>query len=338
MNNKIKNIINEEIFDFLSEKTNNIEVYHGTDAYFHNFDLNKIGTNMGKNIGGWGIYFSDDPNVSSQYITKNGRVKKYELEYGNFFDLDDYLSSGTGNIILNQLRKTSNISDDDLFEFQNDFINYENDTSNKQAYEWLSHVLGGEKNASLFLSKAGYDGNIFMDKTNPDAKNYVVYNTNIIKYIDKNDEDDLLNEDFGNLMNDLKNKLNKGILTTAMISSLLMSPQLSNAQKQTIKSNFNLEQIDQQKDGLYTNKDIIKLIKNNNLKGEIGSPDEFRLRDIIKSNPNQKYKVFDAVGQTQIASSMTAIAKADTPRHKCFIFNQLLPNKNIKTYVIVLAD
>ena len=34
-----------------------INVYHGSDRKFDTFDLDKIGSGDGKNIGGWGIYF-----------------------------------------------------------------------------------------------------------------------------------------------------------------------------------------------------------------------------------------------------------------------------------------
>ena len=167
-----------EIYNLIAE---GIIVFHGTDAQFDEFDTEKIGSSDKRELGGWGIYFSDDPQVSKQYITQKGQIKKYEIRNGNFLDLDDTLSSGAGEIILNGIKQLDDVSEDDIEQFESDYVGYEYDTTNMQSYEWLSYVLGSSKNASLFLKKLGYDGNIFKDKTIPDATNYVIYNTRIIK-------------------------------------------------------------------------------------------------------------------------------------------------------------
>ena len=158
-------------------------LYHGTDSKYDEFDLEKVGSADGKSKGGWGIYLTNDRDVAAQYITTQGKIHEYQLKRGNFFDLDDVIA-GQGDQILIGLRKTGKVSDEDLEEFETDYLGYEHDVTNQQAYEWLSYVLGTEKNASLFLKNLGYDGNKFRDKTNPDSKNYVVYDLSIIKKFD----------------------------------------------------------------------------------------------------------------------------------------------------------
>jgi len=328
---KIKYIISEEI-----TKLNEIEVFHGTDLNFHQFDLNKIGSGDGRSLGGWGIYFSDNPDVSKQYITNKGKVKKYELKRGNFFDLDDYLSSGSGHLIFEGLKKRNDIDDSDLLEFEEDFISYENDISNAQALEWLTYVLGGDKEVSEFLHTLGYDGNMFHDKTIPTATNYVIYNTNIIKYVD-NDEDDILNEDFNNILEEIKQLSENGELTTEYIMSILNSNNFSNGQKEKIKSIINIEKIDNPNNEFNVNH-IKDLFKKNKLFGEFGNNDEFNLKKIIKNNPNQKFVVFSAITNLPITSKIDAIATANENNYKTdnsFIFFEKQDDEKIKSYVII---
>lgn len=169
----IKKIINEEIINM----NEGLEVWHGSDRKFDNFDMSKIGSGDGKSLGGWGIYFSTDKIVSDRYYTTNGFVRQHEIRSGKYFDLDESVSNDS-NTIINGLKKLG-IAENDIQEFETDFA--ENfDATNKQAYDWLSYVLGGEKQASLFLWKLGYLGNTFLDKWDRDARNYVVFDTSVI--------------------------------------------------------------------------------------------------------------------------------------------------------------
>lgn len=169
----LKEIITEEIKNF-SEA---IEVFHGTDRNFNKFDLSKIGSGDGKSKGGWGIYFSDNEEVSKGYSTSQGWVREFKLKNGPYFDLDEPLE--IGDMILKKL-STMNIPENELEEFQSDYIDYYPDITNMQAYEWLSYILGGEKQASLFLNSLGFIGNTFMDKWDREARNYVVFDLDAI--------------------------------------------------------------------------------------------------------------------------------------------------------------
>jgi hypothetical protein len=157
----------------------NINVFHGSDRQFDSFDMSKVGSGDGKALGGYGIYFSDSEEVSNRHFIKGGFVKQFQIKSGNYFNLDESLDEGTGNEILNRLIG-NNVAENDLEQFQTDFINYIPDVTNKQVYDWLSQVLGGDMKASSFLNGMGYIGNKFIDKWDSSATNYVVFDT---KYI-----------------------------------------------------------------------------------------------------------------------------------------------------------
>jgi len=153
-----------------------IDVFHGSDRQFDKFDMSKVGTGDGKSLGGWGIYFSDNEDVSQRYYTQGGFVRPHVLRSGNYFDLDQPLEDGQR--ILNALQRQG-VGENDLEEFQSDFIdNY--DVTGKQAYDWMAYVLGGEKEASELLDSIGYLGNTMMDKWETDSRNYIVFDTSAI--------------------------------------------------------------------------------------------------------------------------------------------------------------
>jgi hypothetical protein len=166
----IKSIINEELQNLFE----GIEVFHGSTEKFDTFDMQKVGTGDGKSLGGWGIYFSDNPDVSKRYYLPSGQLKQHEIRNGNYFDLDAPLDDGQR--ILSALQRQG-VDENDLEEFQTDYI--DNDVNNKQAYDWLSYVLGSEKQASLFLKSLGYIGNTMKDRWD-NARNYVVFDTQTI--------------------------------------------------------------------------------------------------------------------------------------------------------------
>jgi hypothetical protein len=161
--------------------TEGINVWHGSDRKFDEFDMSMVGSGDGKSLGGWGIYFSTDEIVSKRYFTTGGFVREHEISDGAYFDFDAPASED-GDRILNGLERLE-IDPDEIEELRTDYIeqsqNY-GDVVNKQVYEWLSYVFNGEKGASLFLKSLGYIGNTFMDKWDTEARNYVVFDTDTI--------------------------------------------------------------------------------------------------------------------------------------------------------------
>lgn len=167
----------------LSEIHNSgILVYHGSRFDFDEFDMSKIGIETEDLKGGWGIYFSDDRDVAEGYSTGQGTVKAYTIpSHRRYFNLDEGVEDT--ETILAKLEAFDLASESDLEEFREEFVEeeYRYDTTNRQLYGWLSHVLGSNKEASEFLhNEMGYIGTMYKDKTNPDATNYVIFDP---KYI-----------------------------------------------------------------------------------------------------------------------------------------------------------
>lgn len=158
-------------------------VFHGSDAKFDKFDPERIGSESGMDKGGWGFYFSDDETVAQNYASGSGTVKQYEIPNGPYLPLDDGVDLGFLQKILGELEDLE-IDEKELDEFRSDFMDDESymaDTTVDDIYTWLGHVLGSRKNASGFFADLGYAGNVFEDKANRDATNYVVYDAHDIR-------------------------------------------------------------------------------------------------------------------------------------------------------------
>lgn len=159
----------------------NIHVFRGGAKQYGTFDMDKIGSGDGKSLGGWGIYCSDSYSVAQRYFLKGGEIKEFDIKDGNYFDLDEPLDEGTALQILNEI-KGMGIEEDQIEQFQTDYIDYikYGDITNHSAYDWLSYVLGGEKEASLFLQSMRFKGNKMRDRWEPEATNYILFDP---KYI-----------------------------------------------------------------------------------------------------------------------------------------------------------
>lgn len=183
----INAIVTQTIKEELN-KLSEIDAYHGTsrNSNFNAFSLKKIGSSDGRELGGWGFYFTNDPQVASIYGDK---IMNVRLRDGRYLNFDETIDDHVASYILSRGRNAG-LSDSDVEQFQTDFYDesYRYDITNKQVYEWLAAVLGSNKAASQFLSKAGYVGNMMSDKTNPDATNYIVFDPTSIKIIDDGDE------------------------------------------------------------------------------------------------------------------------------------------------------
>jgi hypothetical protein len=200
-NNSVLNELEQNLNELLNENVlkeeymnmNDIIVWHGSTRKFDQFDMSMVGTGDQNNLGGWGIYFSDNKDVSKRYYLPSGQLKQYKLRSGDYFDLD--ASVDDGERILNALKKLS-IAAKDLQEFEETYVNTDNYTAiNKNVYDWLTYILKSEKNTSLFLNKLNYIGNTMLDRWERDAQNYVIFNTEDIIGEIEPDEDEYNNRD-----------------------------------------------------------------------------------------------------------------------------------------------
>ena len=167
-------IIKEEYMNM-----NNITLWHGSTKKFDDFDMSMVGSGDQNSLGGWGIYFSDNKDVSMRYFLPSGQIRQYRLQSGEYFDLDNPVDQGETSRMFKMLKRL-NVSEKDLAEFDENYIHTDYPPTNKNLYDWLSYVLKSEKNASLFLEKLNYIGNTMEDRWEKGAKNYIVFNLETI--------------------------------------------------------------------------------------------------------------------------------------------------------------
>lgn len=176
----------------LSTMVEAIDVYHGTmNPKFDSFSTNKIGSSNTREMGGWGIYVTTDPDVARQY---GNNLITAQIPNGSYLDLDDRIDDHLAQYVVNYGSKLG-IPHSAIEEFKRDFISdeYIDHTTNYQVLEWLKNVFVDSKKAMNFINKAGFIGTKFNDKTNPDAINYVIFDPRNVKIIN-NDLDEKMNE------------------------------------------------------------------------------------------------------------------------------------------------
>lgn len=163
-------------------------VYHGSTQEFTKFNMNKIGESK-LDKGGWGIYVSESPEVARQYTPEgNSVIMKFMLPSGRYFDLDSIMDEHTFLNLMEELE----YYDEKVFEktesFREEIANYDfydYALSGFQFYDILSHDFGSKRKMSLFLKESGFNGNTFMDKTNPNIRNYVLFSSEGLRRINE---------------------------------------------------------------------------------------------------------------------------------------------------------
>ena len=126
-------------------------VFHGSSYYFDKFSTNKIGSGIGQQQDGWGIYLTDDKESSKNYgnyIYETTLFKGKNLDEYTFIDINKPVKKDLVEKIIEPFKKLGfNVSE--ILEF---------DYMGLLFYKTLSRKLGGDKKASLFLLNNGIDG------------------------------------------------------------------------------------------------------------------------------------------------------------------------------------
>lgn len=143
-------------------------VYHRSPNKFDKFDMSKVSNDTNRQKGGWGLYFSD----SVEAIPEDAYGKYlYEVQppKGTLLDtknpVDEKIVSKIVNAVRGSGKNPSELSD---FSYNGYLF-----------YKTLSRVLGGDKEASLFLSKNGIDG--LKRAINPTANDYILFSDKSIR-------------------------------------------------------------------------------------------------------------------------------------------------------------
>lgn len=187
---KLKDILKEGIIN------EELTAYHASPSKFYKFDISKLGSGSGKQIDGWGIYLSNlkEPvKVYGKYLYQTTLFKGKGSKQDTLLDISSPVKKGIVIKIVKAIYKLKN-KKFDIGEF-NSYYNY---TKNKSLpkvnfndyeliefdyngylfYKTLSRLLGGDKNASLFLLKNGIYG---LKRSISSTRNdYVLFDENFI--------------------------------------------------------------------------------------------------------------------------------------------------------------
>jgi hypothetical protein len=151
-----------------------MNLWHGSEYKFDEFDTSKIGTGDGRSKGGWGFYFSDSKAVANRYYLPKGQLDLWQVEVrpNRMFNFDGYDGY---DAVLHGLDGSS--IESQAAQFRDDY----GDCNNSQIYDWLVYAFGTSKEAAEFLKDLGYDGVVMRDKWNTEATNYIMFDTSRIR-------------------------------------------------------------------------------------------------------------------------------------------------------------
>jgi hypothetical protein len=153
---------------YLSEELNHnidgIIAYHRSPKKFYDFKLSNVSSDSNRQRYGWGLYFSNSiPNTQYGDYLYQVSLFKNKKQYV-LIDLKQPVEGLIVNRIVEALNHYNKKSDEVVEFAYNGFL----------FYKTLSRILGGDKNASLFLSKNGIDG--LLNKITKNWHDYILFN------------------------------------------------------------------------------------------------------------------------------------------------------------------
>lgn len=172
-----------------------IDVYHGSGKEFSSFLMDKVGTGEGHQMFGYGLYFTESEEAANYYANEgDGVVYRVTIptDYTVYADWEGSADNYAHQILeyaKEQEWKESDIDDlMDTFGFSEGYGG-QPDTFNS-LYGLLAGILGGQKEASQFLLKAGiagikYKSGSLSGVEDSDFYNYVLFDQNAAKIKEK---------------------------------------------------------------------------------------------------------------------------------------------------------
>lgn len=191
LNEEIKKI--KKIMGINENLTPNL-LYHGTIYDFDSFQSANIGTGMGKDLHGYGIYFTDNKEIAEFYTSQfPGNKSKFVYTVklrtsGDFLEWETPIEEYQAHQIYKLFeRQYPHENMDDLSDALGLSENYYGEHPlTFSIYDYLSVILGGKQKASELLSDCGIDGIRFNSKENGfDSTNYVIFDTGNVRIVDK---------------------------------------------------------------------------------------------------------------------------------------------------------
>lgn len=188
---QIKSVNNKGTFSPTSNNImESITAYHGSGQDFTKFMMDKVGTGEGLQKFGYGLYFTGSPKVAKHYaeesISKDKTIYQVSLNSNHnpqYINWHHPIEPNIAQDIVEQARE-DNWEESDIEGLLDAFgmsdMYRDQPESADSIYGLISSILGGDKQASEFLLKAGVDGIVFKSGTlsgidDSDFNNYVVF-------------------------------------------------------------------------------------------------------------------------------------------------------------------
>lgn len=165
-----------------------IRAYHASPSDFNAFDVSKVGTGIGHNYNGQGLYFAEKPGyaegVRNTYFPQ-GKVYETDLKVQphEMFDLD----APAKNIspAMMQAAKDAGAEFDRFIHLKKgrDVLNSLEDVSVPDWRKYLNaDVATNQEGATRFLQSQGFKGNTYSDSF---GKHHVVFDDKLIDIVKK---------------------------------------------------------------------------------------------------------------------------------------------------------
>lgn len=186
----------------LNEVMDELNLYHGTNADFDNFDVAYMSTGAGQQAHGYGFYLTTSYDVAKSYSNevKGGQVMEVEVPDGKYLN-DRSISRAEANRIARIFFKYITVENEDTRDSYPDadtrqaFWDYEVDyvrrcSNGMYIYNTVASLMGSYEDTSKFLhDKCGYVGLKIRDYYTSEKKppiTYVIFDQNDIKILKKN--------------------------------------------------------------------------------------------------------------------------------------------------------
>lgn len=177
------------------------KVYHGSGADFDAFDFSHMGEGTGNKAFGWGGYVSESEGVGRMYVGEKAQLYLIEIPDDNGSNYLHFEKPIGGDMV----RKVKDalyqyiVSNDEEETYSDNKSRYalkadieviDANAKGGDVYGTVSDFLGGDKQASEFLSSIGFVGISYntgfrSGETTDNTRNYVIFNENDLKIVDK---------------------------------------------------------------------------------------------------------------------------------------------------------
>ena len=163
-------------------------LYHGSNYDFSKFDLAHIGKGEGMQKFGYGVYLTNTKKLAKFYATQlKGTQILYECRIpkdSRLYEWDSIVDEYLFNKVHNYLIKHD--FEEDAERIQKEFEDYDEYMEFEAYYRIVSHLFGGDKQASKIFNDLNIDGCVANDRHNR-GKIFVIFDPTNIKILEKSE-------------------------------------------------------------------------------------------------------------------------------------------------------